>query len=63
MVAMKLKKGILWNTRDNTLYEIEVPDKKTFMDVVTKTVTKGLMENYYEPEKILQDLRVKGKLM
>ena len=55
MVAMKLKKGILWNTRDNTLYEIEVPDKKTFMDVVTKTVTKGLMENYYEPEMILQE--------
>lgn len=50
MVAMNLPKGILWNTRNNTLYEIRVPDRKIFMDAVTKTVTKGLIENYYQPE-------------
>lgn len=49
MVALNLHKGILWNTRDNTSYEIEVPDRKEFMNVVTKTITKGMIENYYEP--------------
>lgn len=49
MVAMKLQKGILWNTRDNTLYEIEVPDRKAFLDAVTKAVTKGAVEGYYAP--------------
>lgn len=49
MVAMNLKKGILWNTRDNTSYEIEVPDRKAFLNAVAKTVTKGLIENYYGP--------------
>ena len=47
IVALNLQKGILWNTRDNTLYEIEVPDKKAFLNAVTKTVTKGVLENYY----------------
>ena len=50
MVAMNLQKGILWNTRDNTLYEIEVPNRKAFLNAVTKTVTKGMIENYYEPD-------------
>jgi len=51
MVAMDLKKGILWNTRDNTIYEIEIPDRKAFLDAVTKTVTKGMIEKYYKPVK------------
>ncbi len=49
MVAMNLQKGILWNTRDNTSYEIEVPDRKAFLDAVTKAVTKGAIESYYDP--------------
>ena len=49
IVALNLKKGILWNTRDNKLWEIEVPDKKAFLNAVTKAVTKGVIENYYEP--------------
>lgn len=49
MVAMNLQKGILWNTRDNTSYEIEVPDRKAFLDAITKTVTKGMIESYSEP--------------
>ena len=56
MVAMKLKKGILWNTRDNTSYEIEVPDTEIFLDLVTKTVTKGMIERYYKPIEIAQEL-------
>lgn len=49
MVAMNLQKGILWNTRDNTLYEINVPDRQKFMNTVAKAVTKGVIERYYEP--------------
>lgn len=49
IVALNLQKGILWNTRDNTSYEIRVPDRKVFLDAVIKTVTKGMIENYYEP--------------
>ena len=56
MVAMNLPKGILWNTRDNTLYEIEVPERKAFLDAVTITVTKGVIENYYEPVRKPQEL-------
>lgn len=51
MVALNLPKGILWNTRDNTSYEIEVPDRKAFLDAVAKAVTKGMIENYYEPAR------------
>ncbi len=49
MSAMHLPKGILWNTRDNTSYQIEVPDQRAFLDAVAKTVTKGVLERYYEP--------------
>lgn len=50
MVALNLQRGILWNTRDNTSYEIEVPDRKAFLDAVARTVTKGLMEDRYDPD-------------
>lgn len=49
MVAMNLQKGILWNTRDNTSYEIKIPERKAFMNAVAKAVTKGVIENYYAP--------------
>lgn len=49
MIAMNLQKGILWNTRDNTSYEIEVPDRGAFLNAVTKAITKGVIETYYEP--------------
>ena len=49
MVAMNLQKGILWNTRDNTSYEIEIPERKVFLNAVAKAVTKGAIENYYVP--------------
>ncbi len=61
MVALNLQKGILWNTRDNTLYEIEVPDKKAFLNAVTKAVTKGVIETYYAPN--LFEEKVKGGIV
>ena len=51
VVAMNLQKGILWNTRDNTLYEIEILERKAFLDAVAKAVTKGVIENYYDPAR------------
>ena len=59
MIAMNLKKGILWNTRDNTLYEIEVPDRKAFLNAVTKAVTKGIIEHYCGPD--LYEENVNGR--
>ncbi|MCI8940650.1 MAG: hypothetical protein HFH12_11780 [Dorea sp.] len=49
MVAMNLQKGIIWNTRDNTSYEIEIPERKVFLNAVAKAVTKGVIEDYYNP--------------
>ena len=49
MVAKNLQKGILWNTRDNTSYEIEIPERKVFLNAVAKAVTKGVIDNYYVP--------------
>lgn len=50
MAAMNLQKGILWNTRDNTSYEIEIPERKAFLNAVVKAVTKGVIEDYYDPD-------------
>lgn len=44
IVALKLEKGILWNTRDNTSYEIRVPDKKKFLDAVANAITKNMID-------------------
>ena len=51
MVALHLPKGILWNTRTNTLYEIRVPNQALFLDAVVKTLTKGEIQKYYTAEK------------
>lgn len=47
MAALGLPKGILWNTRDNTAYEIEIPDRTAFLDAATRAVTKGMIKKYY----------------
>lgn len=50
VVARKLKKGILWNTRTNDMYEISIPDKKKFLDCVAKTITKHQLNRYFKPK-------------
>lgn len=40
VVALGLKKGILWNTRDNNMYEISVKKPKKFLNAVAKAVLK-----------------------
>ena len=47
MIALGLEKGILWNVKTNSMYEIKVHDRKRFLDAVTRTVTKGLYRQYY----------------
>lgn len=51
IVALKLEKGILWNTRDNTMYEITIPDKKTFLDAVARAITKNYVQEYIVSKK------------
>ena len=41
MVGLNLDKGILWNTRDNKAFRIAIPEKKAFLDAVTKAITKS----------------------
>ncbi len=53
IIALNLEKGILWNTRNNSMYEITIPDKKQFLDSVTKTITKQNINEYYQPQNDL----------
>lgn len=58
MVALRLEKGIIWNTRDNSKYEISIPDRKEFLNAVVKTITKGALKNYYPYSKVDYSLSV-----
>lgn len=49
MVAMGLKEGIVWNTRDNKKYKINIPDEKAFLDAVAVTITKRELKQYCKP--------------
>ncbi len=49
MVALNLSKGILWNVRDNTMFEISIPDKKAFLDAVVTAITKRNVTEYIKP--------------
>lgn len=46
MIGLNIEKGILWNIRNNDMYEITIPDKQKFMDCVFKTITKGKYEKF-----------------
>lgn len=41
MLALGLEKGYLWNTKDNSIYEISIPDRQRLIDEIANTVTKG----------------------
>ena len=45
VVLFGLEKGILWNIRNNRLFEVKVPDRRAFMKQVIKTITKGQYKN------------------
>ncbi|ORY52142.1 P-loop containing nucleoside triphosphate hydrolase protein [Neocallimastix californiae] len=42
MEALGLKKGVLWNTKDNSMFNISIPNKKKFLDCVIQAITKGV---------------------
>lgn len=46
IVALNLRKGILWNTRNNSMYEITVPNKAEFLNAVARTITKNHIKEY-----------------
>ncbi|NLN71602.1 MAG: DNA/RNA helicase, partial [Thermoplasmatales archaeon] len=51
MVALGFEKGVLWNVRTNEKHKIRIPNKRKFLDAVTKTITRGCLKKYYEPGK------------
>ena len=51
MIALEAEKGVLWNTRNNTRYEIQIPNRKAFLDAVAKATTKRRLDKYYQPPK------------
>lgn len=55
MIALSLDKGILLNTRNNRAYQITIPNKNVFLDLVTKTITKGHIKKYNRPKFALVD--------
>ncbi len=52
MIALNLEKGILWNTLNNTAFQITIPDRKTFLDSVVKAITKGTISTYHKPSPL-----------
>lgn len=61
MIALKLEKGILWNTRNNTMYQIEIPNPKKFVNLVAKTITKGWIDKVSEEPTVYKQ-REKNKV-
>ncbi len=55
MIALNLDKGILWNTRNNKAYQIMIPNKDEFLDLVTNTITKGYIKEYNKPKFAIVD--------
>ncbi len=50
MIALDIDTGFLWNIRTNSLYEIKISNKKTFLDAVAKAITKRYLNEYFQPK-------------
>ncbi len=50
MIALNLEKGILWNTKNNDIYEITIPDRIRFIDSVITTITKHRIKKFNNPD-------------
>ncbi len=50
MISTGIKKGVLWNVKDNKMYEIQVADAEAFLLQVVKTITKGYLYATSEQE-------------
>ena len=57
MLATGLKQGVVWNIRDNMMYEIEIPDPDKFLDAVITCITKQVFAKAESYGKIYCDLK------
>lgn len=48
VAALRKPRGILWNVKDNTMYEVRAPHRKRFLSAVANAVTKGAIKKYYK---------------
>ena len=46
VVALKKKRGILWNVKTNQMFEIKVPNKRLFLEKVVTSVTRHRVTKY-----------------
>lgn len=53
MIARCLSRGILWNVKSDEMYEIRIPDRQKFMNLVLRAVTMGQMDTYETDELAL----------
>ena len=54
MVALGLKRGVLWNTRNNQMVEIHIDNEYDFLKDVELTVLKKSVEELKNEEKVIQ---------
>lgn len=47
MICLKLQTGILWNTRNNDAYSIEIPDKSDFFKKVVYTISSHKIDKLF----------------
>lgn len=59
MVALEKEKGVLWNTSNNSCYEIRIPDRGAFLDAVAKATTKRELDRYYPPNTMKNNQQLK----
>lgn len=62
MIALRLEKGVVWNTQNNDMYEVAIPDRKKFFDAVIKCISKGAIKSYHPLCRDITKLKKKKKL-
>lgn len=50
IIALGLKKGILWNTKDNSMFEITIPNVEDFLNATVRAITKNQIKEYIRPK-------------
>ena len=55
MYALNINRGILWNIRDNTAYEVTIPDREKFFLYTYRTITKQGVESNDVPSEVIVD--------
>ncbi|MBE7078350.1 MAG: hypothetical protein E7380_00600 [Clostridiales bacterium] len=51
MIALGIKKGVLWNVKDGSQYQIMIPNRNAFLDAVARAITKNSLKKYYKPKE------------